>query len=173
MVAMEPNDPHAWRAWLTTQEVDDARADAGELFRRSFGHDIPTYPRHFVLLYTPPGESERRVVAYVHQMPYREVYLGGGMCVDERAYREFPRWLFAQVRAEGGLATIVTRDSLAMLDDAPAAFGHVGEPRARQADLRTGYVDTGLPHLMVFWRKPLSDAEKKRLIGVAESHGPF
>jgi hypothetical protein len=171
---MESNDPGAWRGWLRTEEIADARADAGELFRRSFGHEIPSYPRHFVLLYVPPGEpSARRVVAYVHQMPYGEVYLGGGMCVDERAYRGFPRWLFQQVRGEGGLATIVTRDSLAMLGDAPAAFGHVGEPRARQADLRTGYVDTGRPHLMVFWRRALSDAEKARLIGVAEAHGPF
>jgi hypothetical protein len=174
MASMEAKDPGAWRAWLRTEEVADARADAGELFRRSFGHEIPDYPRHFVLLYEPQDRPPaRRVVAYVHQMPYREVYLGGGMCVDERAYRAFPRWLFARVREEGGLATIVTRDSLAMLGDAPAAFGHVGEPRARQADLRTGYVDTGRPHLMVFWRRPLSDAEKARLIGVAESHGPF
>ncbi|HZZ94348.1 MAG TPA: hypothetical protein VFE23_17435 [Usitatibacter sp.] len=170
---MESTDPGAWHAWLRTEEVADARADAGELFRRSFGHDIPAYPRHFVLLYVPPGETGRRVVAYVHQMPYGEVYLGGGMCVDERAYRAFPRWLFRQVREEGGLATIVTRDSLAMLGESPAAFGHVGEPRARQADLRTGYVDTGRPHLMVFWRKELPDAERRRLIDVAESHGPF
>ena len=172
---MESNDPGAWRAWLRTEEVADARADAGELFRRSFGVDIPGYPRHFVLLYAPPDEARgpRRVVAYVHQLPYKDVYLGGGMCVDERAYRRFPRWLFRQVSEEGGLATIVTRDSLSMLGDAPAAFGHVGEPRARQADLRTGYVDTGRPHLMVFWRKSLGDAEKQRLIDVAESHGPF
>jgi|SoiMethySBSTD1v2_1073268.scaffolds.fasta_scaffold1980603_2 hypothetical protein len=165
-----------YRDCLRTEEVDDARGPAGDLFRRAFNHDIPDYPRHFVLIYTPPaetGDTAERVVAYVHQTPFGDVHLGGGMCVDERAYRDFPRWLFAEVRREGGLATIVTRDSLAMLGDSVAAFGHVGEPRARQADLRTGYVDTGRPHLMVVWRKPLSDAEKARILDRVEAHGPF
>jgi hypothetical protein len=166
--------PGAWRRFLVTEEVADARGDAGALFRRAFGHEIPDYPRHFVLLYQPGAASGgRRVVAYVHQTPYREVHLGGGMCVDERAYRGFPRWLFAQVREQGGLATIVTRDSIAMMGESPAAFGHVGEPRARQADLRTGFVDTGRPHLMVFWRRALPEAEQRRLIDMVEAHGPF
>jgi hypothetical protein len=171
---MRSNDPRAWRACLSTEEVEDARSDAGELFRRRFGHEIPGYPRHFVLAYMPPdAPGERRIVAYVHQMRYQDVYLCGGMCVDERAYRTFPAWLFRQVREEGGLATIVTRDSMGMLGEAPASFGHVGEPRARAADLRTGFVDTGHPHLMVYWRKALDDAEKRRLVDLAVAHGPF
>jgi hypothetical protein len=163
-----------FRDFLRTVEVSLPSAAARELFRRRFGHEIPDYPRHFELVYTPPaGAGEGGVVAYVHQMPYENVYLGGGMCVDERIYRRFPKWLFEAVRGEGGLATIVTRDSVAMLGDSVAAFGHVGEPRARQADLRTGYVDTGKPHLMVIWRTPLSEAEKERLIARVEAHGPF
>ena len=107
---------------------------------------MPDYPRHFVLVHSPePGSGEApEVAAYVHQSA-REggVYLCGGMCVDERAYRRFPRWRFEAARDEGGLATIVTRESVEMLEDAVAVFGHVGEPRARAADLRTGFVDTG------------------------------
>lgn len=164
----------SWRDHLRTDEVADPRPLAGDLFRRRFGHEIPDYPRSFVLRYLEnPGDADGRIVAYVHQMPFNEVYLGGGMVVDERVYRSFPKWLFAEVRREGGLATIVTRDSISQLGDSPAAFGHVGEPRARQADLRTGYVDTGRPHLMVFWRKPLPEAEKERLIALVEAHGPF
>jgi hypothetical protein len=165
-----------WRDHLRTWEVNDARTVAGDLFRRSFGHDIPTYPRHFVLVYSPPSDEDDttpKVVAYVHQRPFEEVHLGGGMCVDALAYRRMPRWLFDQVRDEGGLATIVTRDSLAMLGDSPAAFGHVGEPRARQADLRTGYVDTGVEHLMVYWRKPISEEEKQRIISKVAAVGAF
>ena len=162
-----------WRDHLRVREVDDARGAAGDLFRRAFGVDVPDYPRHFVLDYRDSAGGEPRVVAYVHFMPYKEVYLGGGMCADERAYRAFPKWLFAEVRREGGLATIVTREAIGLLGDSPAAFGHVGEPRARQADLRTGFVDTGLPHLMVYWRKPLDEAEKRRLIELAHAHGPF
>lgn len=165
-----------WRRHLRTYEVADARGIADDLFRRSFGHDPPAEPRHFVLVSFPApddGAPHPRVVAYVHQRALHEVYLCGGMCVDERAYRQFPRWLFQAVKSEGGLATIVTRDSLAMLGDSPASFGHVGEPRARQADLRTGFVDTGVPHLMVFWRRQVPQPEKQRLIEKVAAHGAF
>lgn len=167
---------HDWRERLRTWEVNDARAVAGVLFRSGFGHDIPGYPRHFVLVHSPaPGEPDTtpRVVAYVHQSPYEEVYLTGGMCVDEGAYRRMPKWLFAAVRGEGGLATLVTRDSMGMLGESPAAFGHVGESRARAADLRTGFVDTGREHLMAYWRRDLPQAEKNRLIEKVAAIGAF
>ncbi|MGZ5032045.1 MAG: polysaccharide deacetylase family protein [Usitatibacter sp.] len=166
----------SWRECLRTWEVNDARAVAGDLFRRCFHHEVPNYPRHFVLVYSPPpgsAESEPRVVAYVHQRPFENVYLCGGMCVDERFYRRMPKWLFDEVRREGGLATIVTRDSMGMLAPSPASFGHVGEPRARAADLRTGFIDTGLPHLMVMWLKPISEEEKARLVRRVAAIGPF
>jgi len=95
------------------------------------------------------------------------------MCVDAAAYRAMPKWLFDQVRTQGGLATIVARESIAMLGDSPAAFGHVGEPRARAADLRAGFVDTDRPHVMVVWRKALEDADKRRLVDMVAGLGPF
>ena len=163
-----------WRDCLRTWEVNDARVVAGDLFKRCFHHEVPDYPRHFVLVHSPPaGGAAPEVVAYVHQLPYGEVHLCGGMCVDERAYRRFPRWLFDEVRREGGLATIVTRDSMGMLGESVASFGHVGEPRARAADLRTGFVDTGRTHLMAMWLKPVTEEEKARLISHVEAHGPF
>jgi hypothetical protein len=179
----EPSPPSAalqaglsWRDHLRTWEVNDARHLAGDLFRRRFGHAIPDYPRHFVLVYSPPAGAEDtvpRVVAYVHQLAFEDLYLCGGMCVDESAYRRMPRTLFRQVRDEGGLATIVTRDSMAMLGESPASFGHVGEPRARAADLRTGFVDTGREHLMVYWRRELAEDERTRCIERVAALGPF
>lgn len=166
-----------WRDCLRVWEVNDARMVAGELFRRSFGgQEVPDYPRHFVLVYSPPpGEADTRpaVVAYMHHTPHQGIHLSGGMCVDAAAYRVMPKWLFGQVRGEGGLATIIARESIAMLGDSPAAFGHVGEPRARAADLRAGFVDTDRPHIMVVWRKALPESERKRLVDLVESIGPF
>lgn len=166
----------SWRECLRTWEVNDARSVAGELFRRCFHHEVPNDPRHFVLVYSPPpgsAQSEPRVVAYVHQTPFENVHLCGGMCVDERFYRRLPKGLFDEVRREGGLATLVTRDSMGMLGLSPASFGHVGEPRSRAAVLRTGFVDTGLPHLMVMWLKPLPEDEKARLVRRVAAIGPF
>jgi len=166
-----------WRECLRVWEVNDAKVLAGDLFRRSFaGHEVPDYPRHFVLVYSPaPGEADTtpRVVAYMHHTPHEGIHLSGGMCVDAAAYRAMPKWLFDQVRAQGGLATIVARESIAMLGDSPAAFGHVGEPRARAADLRAGFVDTDRPHVMVVWRKALAEADKRRLVDMVAGLGPF
>jgi hypothetical protein len=164
------------RRYLRAWEVNDPRHVAGALFKRHFGHEIPDYPRHFVLVYSPPPDApdtRPAVVAYVHQRPFDEVHLGGGMVVDASAYRLMPRWLFEQVREEGGLATLVTRGSIELLGDSLASFGHVGEPRARAADLRTGYVDTGVEHLMVYWRKDLPEPERQRLIAKVAAVGPF
>ena len=166
-----------WQDFLATREVEIPPPAAADLFMRCFKHPAPDYPRHFVLEYFPSGvgrgAADAQVVAYTHQMAFGEVYLGGGMCVDERAYRRFPKWLFQAVRDEGGLATLVSKGSIAQLGDSPACFGHVGEPRARQADIRTGFVDTGHPHLMVFWRGEVDASEKRRLIDKVAAFGPF
>jgi hypothetical protein len=162
-----------WRDRLRTIEVDDARALASELFERRFALSIPVFPRHFVLLYSAGGDTSQQVVAYVHQTRFDEVYLTGGLCVDERAYRSFPKWLFARVREEGGLATLLMKDSFAMLADGHAVFGHVGDLRSRQATLRAGYADTEDAHVMVRWRNALSDAEKQRLVARVVGYGPF
>ena len=173
--AADEDSPRDWRARLRTWEVNDARVVAGDLFRRCFGHEVPGFPRHFVLVHSPrPGTGDPpEVVAYVHQTAKDDFYLCGGMCVDERAYRRFPKWLFEAVREQGGLATIVTRDSVELLGECAAVFGHVGEPRARAADLRTGFVDTGREHLMAIWRKPLDSAGKECLVERVASLGPF
>jgi hypothetical protein len=117
----------SWRNFLRTYEIAHTRGIADELFMRSFGQMPPEEPRHFILIYFPPvgaDDAQPCVVAYAHHRAFDEVYLGGGMCVDERKYRRFPKWLFNAVKAEGGLATIVSRESIGMLGDSPACFGH-------------------------------------------------
>ena len=171
----EPQAKIDWRECLRTYEVNEATALADDLFRKSFGQPVPDYPRHFVLVYSPWAGTTAppRIVAYVHFSPHDDVYLAGGMCADPAAYREFPKSLFESVKRAGGFATIVTRDAIGMLGDSPAVFGHVGEPRARQADLRTGFVDTGRPHIMAVWRRGLPEGEKQRLLDKVEALGPF
>jgi hypothetical protein len=155
--------------------VHDSSRVAGDLFKRCFHHEIPDYPRHFVLVYSPPpgADAEPEVVAYVHQSPFGDVHLCGGLCVNERAYRKLPKWLFEDVRREGGLATIIMRDSMAMLGASKASFAHVGEPRSRASCLRAGFADTGRPHLMALWLGDAMPSERANLIARVEAHGPF
>ena len=95
------------------------------------------------------------------------------MCADAAVYRELPRDAFKEVQDAGGFATMILRNTFGMLGDSAAVFGHVAEPRARQADLRAGMVETGREHLMVYWLRELSEHDKKRLIEVVAQHGPF
>lgn len=165
-----------FEATLRTYEINDAAKVAGELFKRCFGHPIPDYPRHFVMVYSPaPGDqaAEPRVVAYIHHLNHDGCYLAGGLCVDERVYRRLPEALFRSVKGLGGLATMILRDSLGFLAEAPAAFAHVGEPRARQALLRAGFLDTGRPHIMAAWLTDLPPARKSSILDSVQSFGPF
>ena len=162
----------SWRTLFHTEEVESTPRGADELFRRCFNHGIPRYPRHFVLWYDSPG-AKPVVAGYVHHLPFHGVLLGGGMCVDARIYRQLDRDVFAAVRGAGGLATIILTDTFGLLGDSPAVFGHVAEPRAREADLRAGMIETGVEHLMVYWRRELSEPEKCRLVDLVAGHGPF
>lgn len=164
-----------WRRHLRTWEVRDASRLAGELFRKSFGHGVPDYPRHFVLLYSPPdgdADAAPRVVAYVHHMRFGDVYLGGGLCVDPAAYRSLPKAIFAGVRDAGGLATVIVQDSFALLDGA-AVFERVGDLRSLAATKRAGFEETGREKLLAHWMKPLSASEKETILDRVEAHGPF
>ena len=154
-------------------ELDDAAAarEVGPLFRRLFGDDLPDFPRHFVVYYrgAPPAVP----ISYIHFTPWEGCYLGGGMMLDERVYRRIDAHHRARIRAAGGAVEFLLRRTQAMLDDAIALFGHVGEPRAERVDLRSGYEHTPYPHLIVCWRRELPRAERDALLARAAALGPF
>lgn len=154
-------------------ELDDAAAarEAGALFRRLFGDDLPDFPRHFVLRYVAGGTPVP--LAYAHFTPWEGCYLGGGMAFDERAYRRLDPAHRARIRAAGGVTEFLLRRIRAMLADAVALFGHVGEPRAERVDLRAGYERTPHPHLIVCWQRTLPPAERDALLARAAALGPF
>ena len=154
-------------------ELDDAAAarEVGPLFRRAFGDELPDFPRHFVLRYVAGGEAVP--LAYAHFTPWEDCYLGGGMAFDERAYRRLPAAHRARIRAAGGVTEFLLRRIRAMLADAIALFGHVGEPRAERVDLRAGYERTPHPHVIVCWQRALPPAERDALLARVAAIGPF
>jgi hypothetical protein len=154
-------------------ELDDAAAarEAGPLFRRLFGEDLPDFPRHFVLRYLGGGVPVP--LAYAHFTPWEGCYLGGGMAFDERVYRRLPLAHRARIRAAGGVTEFLLRRIRVMLADAVALFGHVGEPRAERVDLRAGYERTAWPHVIVCWQRELPRAERDALLARVAALGPF
>ena len=154
-------------------ERDDATAarEAGPLFKRLFGDDLPDFPRHFVLRYV--AGTAPVPLAYAHFTPWEGCYLGGGMVFDDRVYRRLPPAHRARIRAAGGVMEFLLRSIRARLTDGVALFGHVGEPRAARVDLRSGYEQTPHPHVIVCWQRALPAAEREALLARVAALGPF
>lgn len=157
--------------WFDVVEIDDVGVHAGDLFRRSFRAEPPVTPRHYVARAEIDGGM--RTIGYVHYERLDDMYLCGGMCMDDRAFRRLPGDRRAALRSAGGVAEQMLRSTFASLAHAKAIFGYVGDARAERVDLRVGFRHTGLPHLIVHWPRPLSADEQRARIGRVAKLGPF
>jgi hypothetical protein len=158
---------------LTIEEVDDATALAGELFRRTFAHAIPEFPRHFVAFGRAAG-GESFVAGYIHYSAWEATgWLCGGLCVDRMSYaRATPADAEAWKRA-GGIGEIILRDTFARLTDRVAIFGYCGDTRQWQHDLNVGFVPAGPPRMLVHWNRTVPESEQARLIARVAALGAF
>ena len=148
-------------------ELDDAAAIAGPLFRRKFGQEIPNFPRHFVAMI---GGS---CAGYVHYTAWQGDYLCGGLCIDDRAYRTLSAEQRDWLRARGGIAEIMMRHGHAALTDGATIWGYIGDIQAEAVDRRVGFVKVAEPYLFAIWRKPISEEGKRRRIAEAVKLGGF
>ena len=148
-------------------ELTDAAAIAGPLFRRKFGQEIPDFPRHFVAMI---GGA---CAGYVHYTAWQGDYLCGGLCIDDRAYRtlsvEQREWL----RERGGIAEIMMRHAHAALTDGATIWGYIGDKQAEAVDRRVGFEKVAEPYLFAIWRKPISEEGKRRRVSEAVKLGGF
>lgn len=163
--------PEATEGWFDIVEVDDVEAAAGELFRHSFRGAPPDFPRHYIARATI--DRAWRTIGYVHMTSTDDVYLCGGMCMDERVYRRLPAARRATLKAIGGVAEQMLRHVFADCSDARAIFGYVGDRRAERVDLRAGFRHTAHKHLIVYWPRPLPESEQQALIAKVAALGPF
>ena len=148
-------------------ELTDARAIAGPLFRRKVGQEIPDFPRHFVAM------IGGNCAGYVHYTAWQGDYLRGGLCVDDRAYItlsiEQREWL----RERGGIAEIMMRHAHAGLTDGAAIWAYIGDKQAEGVNRRVGFEKVAEPYLFALWRKPISEEGKRRRINEAIKLGAF
>jgi hypothetical protein len=158
---------------IRIEEVDDAERLAGALFRRSFGHPIPTFPRHFVA-FGRDAAGGSRVAGYVHYTAFdTTVWLCGGLCADRDAYARATPDDAAQWKRAGGIGEMILRATFPLLVDRPAVFSTCGDPKQWQHDLNAGFEPAGPPNLLVHWTRPLPDAERRRLIEQVAALPPF
>ncbi|MHB8493915.1 MAG: hypothetical protein ACYC9Z_05870 [Casimicrobiaceae bacterium] len=163
--------PGVLASWFSIVEVPDAEPMAGELFRRSFNDYPPDVPHHYVARVSLDGEQ--RTIGYVHMRPLEDMFLCGGMCMDDRVFRHLPHERRAALKAVGGVAEQLLRHAFADLAHARAIFGYVGDKRAERVDLRAGFEHTGVEHLIVYWPRWLPELEKTALVERVARAGPF
>ena len=157
---------------MKTIEVIDATPFAADLFKRSFHQPIPDFPKHFVLIaYTESGKT--LTLGYVHFTLQEQIYLGGGMCVNTTALRSLPKTLRKQLSSTGGVAYTMLSESVKLLTNCIAVFGHVGHPGAYKIDLSVGFEQTKHPHLIVYWKQKTNPSQQAKLIQQAFDFGPF
>lgn len=152
---------------VRVQELADAKAVAGDLFRRKFGQEIPNFPRHFVAMI---GEA---CAGYVHYSAWQGDYLCGGLCIDDRVYRTLSIDQRTWLRDRGGIAEIMMRAAHEALTDGATIWGYIGDKQAEAVDRRVGFEKVAEPYLFAIWRKPISEEGKIRRIAEAVKLGGF
>lgn len=154
-------------------EVSDAELFASSLFKRRFNCDtFPSTPKHFVALYQQPDGLIRNL-GYVHFEIWKNNALGGGMVIDERAWRHMPAADRQKIRALGGVAETLLRGAIRQLpQELIGIWGYVGDPLALKVDLRVGFQQTHHEHVVVIWRN-VDEEEKEIWLQRVIDYGPF
>jgi len=166
--------------------TQDAASYAASLFFRRFrqpfpvpqvncGLSIPTPPenwRQYVAVYRAPGAAVE-TIGFCNWIRHGDAYLGGGLCVDETAYRRMDPEDFRYCRGRGGIAQMLIEHAAGELNDCSAWFAYVGDRKSMAVTLRSGYERTGHPYIIARWFKPLSVVEKQAMIDRIAAIGAF
>ncbi len=157
---------------VRVEEVADARFFINDLFWRRFGSDAPDYPRHFVAFYES-SQNQFAAIGYVHYSPFDDSWLCGGLVIDDRAYRRIPAQHRAAIKAAGGVAEIMLRETFARLRNAPTIWGYVGDKQSEVVCLRAGFVHTGAKHVLAVWNRELPADDKAARLARVVAVGAF
>jgi hypothetical protein len=153
-------------------ECNESERFVGALFRRKFAVDPPNFPKHFIALYSQDGHSWV-AVGYVNFWQRHRAFMGGGLVIEDRAYRAMPNAHRKLIKSFGGIAEYLLKTSLQMLPDNDVVWGYVGDTRAERVDLNVGFEHTHIEKLIAYWTKEHSAEEKIRLTDEIATVVPF
>jgi hypothetical protein len=145
----------------------------GQLFERKFGQPAPDYGNPVVCFYRKNWDHFIPL-CYTSFLPYREVILVGGAMTNGRVFAQMDGALADEIRQSGGIYYHVLKFAFDHFkDDCEAYFGHAGDRRAYEVDIRAGFEPTRHRHLIVHFHKPISSQRKEYLIEEIHGIGPF
>lgn len=160
-------------SFLHLIDIDNGTFFVNDLFRRKFGHDAPTFGRHMILLYKS-ANATFSVASYLHLWTQGPIGLIGGGCTDGRTIRSMSAHERRVIDESGGLLLQTLRYAFSHYEaDLDAFFGHCGNARALQVDLRAGFIRTSDVNLLVRWNRDLDDGRRTVLFNQAMALGSF
>jgi hypothetical protein len=144
-----------------------------DMFVRKFGSTAPEHGHHIIAWYRNDWRSFVPV-SYVNFLPWSSVILVGGACTDGGAFKQMSPEHPDQIRAAGGAYFYLLRFAFhRFADQCEAYFGHVGDARAEEVDLKAGFNHTGHKHLVACFHKPTSDERNAELTEEIHKLGAF
>jgi hypothetical protein len=171
--------PVAWQidehlaAFILVTEVDTGSFFIGDLFRRKFGVPPPDFGHHIVAFYR---DHERIFwpASYLHLWTQNTIGLVGGGCTDGRILQNMAPEHLLMLNQAGGLLRQTLGYCFGKFEcQLEAFFGHCGNDRAKEVDVRAGFMETRIPYLLVRYNKPLSPKRQETLLRQAVTIGAF
>lgn len=131
---------------------------ARNLFRESFGEDLPTEPVHYLALLGAHG-SLWRIVGYAHLSRRSGYGLIGGLCVDSRHRRAgVGRQLIARIIADA---------------ERPVYFAQMVHPASIAICVQLGFERTTIDEIFARWSLSLPDTEREQMLREVAALGIF
>jgi hypothetical protein len=154
-------------------EVERGDRFVRPLFARKLGGTPPEFGHHLVAFHAR-GDGGYAVAAYLHLWKQGTLgYVGGG-CTDGDVIRSMSPQERAQVADAGGLLLQMLGFCFAKFEpELEAFFGHCGDDRAKEVDLRAGFRETRVPYLLVRPNRVLTPERAEELLLQAQAVGAF
>ena len=143
------------------------------LFQRKFAAPPPEFGHHLIAFHAR-SDGSYVPAAYLHLWKQGTIGLVGGGCTDGHVLRAMSAAEREAVNAAGGLLLQMLGFCFAKFEgDLEAFFGHCGDARAKEVDLRAGFLETRVPFLLVRPNRELAPGRAEELLRQAEAIGRF
>lgn len=158
---------------LLITTVDDGPFFIDEMFQKKFGHPAPDHGLSVVCFYR--NNWDRFLpVCYINFLPHEEVMLVGGGMTDGRAFAHMTNGLPEKIKSSEGIFYHVLKFGFDRFkDQCEAYFGHAGDKRAYEVDMKAGFEPTKYQHLIANFHKPLTTEKKNDLVEKIHAIGSF
>ena len=143
------------------------------LFQRKFAGPPPEFGHHLIAFHAR-ADGSYVPAAYLHLWTQGTIGLVGGGCTDGHVLRAMSAQERGAVDAAGGMLLQMLGFCFAKFEPGlEAFFGHCGDARAKEVDLRAGFRETRVPFLLVRPNRELTPARSEELLRQAEAIGRF